>query len=754
MGWKCTFKRYLSSLASICLVVVLFPGQAGAVALAPINLQSFLGQNLLAEIDVLNLTPQEAASLKAAMAGPGTYLGMGMEYNASLGDTQVEVLVRPNGSRYIRLRTRRPLNEPAVDLVLEVSTNAAKLIRPYRLLLDPAKSSEAASIAADLPENQNENATAQAVITSPSESTPIKPTDAMNAPALKLANPSPEDGDLQRNQSNSVTVRLGDTAAKLASRFKPAGSSMEQMLVALLRTNPQAFSQNNINVLRAGSGIQIPSPEAVKRIDQQEATQALAGQYRGLSAAQRAGKKKIYKAKGNELEPAISLESSKKSETTGQGQPGNALKLSKKTLAQRSENDKLEQIARQKTKESEEARAQELTKNIQDLADLAKATETVLSEESSPGSDSIAGQNSAPAPAFAASRPDSVTVVVAPSPPAAQPSTSPEPIEMLEELISQNLVALLAILSALGVGLGTLAWLGKRKAKAAPSPAFAGNLSSESWATVSDMNDNPNGGYQIDTNFGATRVEPGNSAIATELDPVAEADVYLAYGKDEPAEEILREGLTHDPKRIAIHLKLAEIYVKRGDRANFEVCANKVAAISGNQSSQWQQIQEWGVAIDPSNPRYRSAGLPASPAPNAAAAMSFDDSFIQLNPKGPKVEGLDLASLPGAPTHNAASSLDSMLSFAPSMQADPADGMAKEKSPGSFDFGPLSLDLSSPQFPLTTTYSEQLETSMQLAKQFIEIGEFQGARRMLDDVIANGSEDLRNQAQALMAKLK
>ena len=80
--------------------------------------------------------------------------------------------------------------------------------------------------------------------------------------------------------------------------------------------------------------------------------------------------------------------------------------------------------------------------------------------------------------------------------------------------------------------------------------------------------------------------------------------------------------------------------------------------------------------------------------------------------------------------------------------------MAKEKSPGSFDFGPLSLDLSSPQFPLTTTYSEQLETSMQLAKQFIEIGEFQGARRMLDDVIANGSEDLRNQAQALMAKLK
>ena len=73
MGWECTYKRYHSSLASIYLVGALFPGLAGAVALAPISLQSLLGQNLVAEIDVLNLTPQEAASLKATMAGPGAW---------------------------------------------------------------------------------------------------------------------------------------------------------------------------------------------------------------------------------------------------------------------------------------------------------------------------------------------------------------------------------------------------------------------------------------------------------------------------------------------------------------------------------------------------------------------------------------------------------------------------------------------------------------------------------------------------------
>jgi len=125
-----------------------------------------------------------------------------------------------------------------------------------------------------------------------------------------------------------------------------------------------------------------------------------------------------------------------------------------------------------------------------------------------------------------------------------------------------------------------------------------------------------------------------------------------------------------------------------------------------------------------------------------------------MKPKDSKEEGLDLSSPLGAPVLNVTSPLDSMLSFAHSMQADSPDGNAKDKIQGSSDLGPLTLDLSSPQFPLTTTYSEQLETSMELAKQFIDIGEFQGARRMLDDVMANGSEDLRNKAQALMAKLK
>ena len=752
MGWKCTFKRYLSSSAFICLTGALFPGLAGAIALAPISLQSFLGENLHAEIDILNLSPQEAASLKAAMAGPASYLGMGMEYNASLGDTQVEVLVRANGTRYIRLRTSRPLNEPSVDLVLEISTTAAKLIRPYRLLLDPGKPNETAAITTDLPENQN--ATAQAVITKSTESNSIAPNEPMLAPALKLADPSSDQGDLPKNQSTSVIVRLGDTAADLASRFKPEGSTIEQMLVALMRVNPQAFPQNNVNALSEGSTITIPSPQDVSRINQDDAVRALAGQHRVLHAAQRAGKNQIYKAKGNELEPAISSENSKMLEGKGNGQPGDALKLSKKTPAQRSENDKLEHIARQKTKETEKARAQELTKNIQELADLSKATETALPKESGLGKASSQVQAPASEPALAASRPNTGVIAIPAAPPAEQPPPIAGIFEISEELISQNWVELLAILSALGVALGALAWLRRRKPESAPAAQFASNRPSEPWAAVSDFNDNPIGGYQIDTKLGATRVVPDNSAIATELDPVAEADVYLAYGKDEPAEEILREGLTHDPKRVAIHLKLAEIYAKRGDQANFDVCANEVAAISASQGSQWQQIQEWGLALDPNNPRYRSAEPPTSLAANAAPAMEFDGSPIQLNSQKPKVESLGSPLPSGKPAHSAASALDSMLSFANSMQADPETGIANDKNSGSLDFGSLSLDRSAPQLPLTTTYSEQLETSMELAKQFIQIGEFQGARRMLDDVLANGSDELRNQAQVLMAQLK
>ena len=108
---------------------------------------------------------------------------------------------------------------------------------------------------------------------------------------------------------------------------------------------------------------------------------------------------------------------------------------------------------------------------------------------------------------------------------------------------------------------------------------------------------------------------------AGDVDPVAEADVYLAYGRDLQAEEILREALRINPERTAIHLKLLEIHAKRRDLRAYEALASDVHKLTGGTGTEWARVVELGRDLDPGNPLYQPAGASAaSPAPAAVAA--------------------------------------------------------------------------------------------------------------------------------------
>ena len=107
---------------------------ASALTLAPIKVESALGQNFSAEIELLSISADELSGLKLNTASPTVYAGMGMEFNPAIGEILLEVVSKSNGGRAIKLRSARPLTEPFVDLVLEISSPTGKLIRPYRLL--------------------------------------------------------------------------------------------------------------------------------------------------------------------------------------------------------------------------------------------------------------------------------------------------------------------------------------------------------------------------------------------------------------------------------------------------------------------------------------------------------------------------------------------------------------------------------------------------------------------------------------------
>ncbi len=766
MGWTRVFPVRRPS-AIFCLTAALYAGTAHAISLTSISVRSYLGQNLVAEVDVLNISPQEEASLSVSIGAPKAFLDLNMDYSQSIGDAQVELLRRPDGTRYIKLRSARPIAEPFVDLVIEVNSSIAKIVRPYRLLLDPPPSHDGDIMAPELAQRMS-GPSNTALGSSTTEITPVAPAGTAKTAGVKSPKRADENQASAPETGLNILVRRGDTAGKIANRLKPDTSSIEQMLIALLQSNTQAFIRGNVNLIQEGATLYVPPAETVDQVDAKEARTRLAAQSLAFNTLQQSGKQQLYAAKGTEYSTASPVLANPSNAKSHDEARVDALKLSKNTKVDKKEVEKLEKIAKEKNKQSELERAAELAKNIRELDALAKASSapplpsagpapqvvtaaaavgTAPVAASLPGASSAENAASTFAGASQASPPSLPKAPLANASSVDALATPPDFLDVAMETAFDSLGAVLAALGVLAVGVGAVGWAHKRKKKKsspdAPAPA---DKSAAPWANITELGDSAYGGDQVDTSLSNTKIPAENSVFAAELDPVAEADVYLAYGKDEPAEEILREGLAQDPKRVAIHVKLAEIYAARRDTANFAIHGAQVQSLAGASSVEWAQIQTLGQALEPTNPRYQATQAQAPALQTIGASLDFEDLDVSNN-QAPVFAGRSPGSALGP-------NLDPVLSFAPG--SDSASLLAKTSfpKPDAFALDTVSLDLAPDPSPKTQSIAEQLETSMELAKKFIEIGELQGARDMLSEVIRYGSDEQRSKAQTLLAKLK
>ena len=221
-------------------------------------------------------------------------------------------------------------------------------------------------------------------------------------------------------------------------------------------------------------------------------------------------------------------------------------------------------------------------------------------------------------PAIAASNPASAPV---PAPTASQPTAGlakksltaalPQlPETSLLDDIRENPLALpaLAGLLLLLAGLGIYRYKKRNKFAQVDSSFLESRLQPDSFFGAS-------GGQRIDTNeagaSGSSLVySPSQLDAAGDVDPVAEADVYLAYGRDLQAEEILKEAMRTSPTRVAILGKLLEIYAKRRDAKAFETVAIAAFNLTRGEGPEWTRIGEMGRLLEPANPRYQSTGQP------------------------------------------------------------------------------------------------------------------------------------------------
>ncbi len=807
-----------------------------AIGLGRLAVQSALGETLRAEIDVTSMTPEEAANLRIRIAPPESYRSLGVEYNSVLPTTQASLLKRADGRPFLRLTSDRVVQEPFVDVILELSWATGRLVREYTLLFDPPMAQAPAA------------PPAPAVATAPVFSVPVAPAQA--APRSQRPSPAPAPASAADrvpkappppspattaggSTGDTYLVQPGDTLTRIASRTRQGTVSLDQTLVSLYRGNPKAFIGENMNRLKAGVVLKVPTAEAAATVDAAEARQLILAQSADFGSFRQrlAGAVQPAAAEAPTRKDAGKVRAEVDDRKDTAPVTADKLTLSKAASAAKSGASEVK-LSKEKEKQDAAVRVAELSKSVEELKKLSGAANVAavpappavspqapapspvpvleVPVATAPSSTASAAVEAPPAPAASAA----VAPVALPPPVAAPtPASQPAPADgpgFLDSLLEINPLYL-----AGGAGV-VLALLGFGVYRARRAKLDTGETSFLESRLQPDSFFGSSGGQRIDTRESAAGAQSSMSYSLSQLDaigdvdPVAEADVYLAYGRDLQAEEILKEAMRSSPERLAIRTKLLEVYAKRRDTKGYELLATQLFSLTGGKGEDWQKAQEMGLEIDSENPLYQPGGLPeaASTSTDSAAKMAellspstmpqlaspnssgFADSLSEeMTPPTTKpVNDVDFdlelsaddtaASRPATQSQpqprksfdfDAAPAPASAQPYLPSSAPAPVATSPETRAPLDFDMSNISLDLDAPTDGNRSSIDsmpgelmddeahdsniDPLARKLELAEEFRQIGDAEGARDLLQEVAAKAEGALKVKAQNMLNDL-
>jgi pilus assembly protein FimV len=895
---------------------------------------SALGRPLNAEIEIMSLQPGEADGLAARLASPEAFKEAGIEFNPALLGLRLSI-ERRSGRAFLKLSSAQAVNEPFLEMLVELQWNTGRLVREYTFLLDPPeyKGPQAIAAAPAMPAQpvtpQQPVAPAQAA--APAQ--PVAPTEPPAAVPAPEAAPPPQAAPTE-SQAPAATaeptespplalapepsgapaatpipavpeatyeVKKGDTLGAIARQHLAPGVTLEQMLIAIYRANQDAFIRDNINLVRAGRILNIPADSA-GTVDVEDAKRLVKAHRADFNAYRSRLAAAAAAAEGTPGRREVAGRIEPKPEAVAPQDKQDQLRLSKADPAKPSEPGgraarEDDQLARERALKEAQSRQTELEKNVADLQKLLELKNQQLAElekragkpaavppvpapkgTEKPAAPAAEAAKPAPAPAAkpaeiakpaavpAAKAPEAAKPAAEPPKPAAEapkpaaeapkpageapkpgaetPKPSAEPAKPAAEtpkpkpaaeapkkaapppppepsVIDEFLDNPLA-LGALGgvllllVGYGAWAWSRKKRSQAKFQDSV---LDAASGAGASSVFGAPaSSGAPGPTSSSHASVSQAPSGMeAEEVDPIAEADVYMAYGRDAQAEEILREAVQKDPNRTTVHAKLLEIYANRKDAKSFEQSALKLKSLTGGAGPDWDKAAALGRSIDPQNGLYGAKGAAAPvAAPVAAPTLDFDlggastqgvPDITFADTEAPKADAasidFDLGAAAAAPAKSAEQSdftpegtlimgrepdpsasggLDFDIGLPSTQQKSAAAPAAAADVSGGLDFDlnldmdgdkgaakpaalAPSMDLSSISLDLggasDTAGSgagsdpkwQEVATKLDLAKAYEEMGDKDGARELLGEVMKDGDSAQKNQAQQLLSKL-
>lgn len=660
---------------------MLLAGACGAqgAGLGKLSVFSGIGQQLNAEV-ALNATPAELASMSAKLASPEAFEEAGIEYMPVLSDLRIEIEKSATGEPVLKLTTARPVTEPFLHFLVELSWGSGRVVREYTFLLDPPEMLQVAKPASVV-------APAAPAI----KPLPTPAAVAPAAPAATMTKPTPSAG------GGEYQVKSGDTLSKIARETRPESVTLDQMLVALFESNPEAFAGGNMNRLRAGKILRIPAADEVAKVDPAKARKLVINHTHEFSAYKR------RLAAAAAAMPVVAAAPQQRASGTIKPQVEDKTPpppAKDKLEVSRTEPAKAEPaaggssleeelIARDKALREASERIALLEKNIENLQKLveiksqtgaalqqrSEATPTAApvkppepaksetltpkkAEEPKPATavEATAAKPAEPAESVPSAPSETARATKPATPPAAKKPVPPLTPEDEPSFVEENpaLVYGGAGLIALLLGyLGYSTW--RRKKATAESAVSAANAVATAAPNVPAATFESSE-ISIQGEFSEGML-PSSEVI---VDPVAEAEVLMAYGRDRQAEEVLQAGLAKDPSRSAIHMKLLELYAKQKKLAQFEVVAKKLHDLGEKRGPDWEKVVAMAHSLGLFGGIFATGAAMAAASGSTVAADKIEPTSItlQLEPKAGQVSVAEAEASPEAAEVKEAASLE------------------------------------------------------------------------------------------------
>jgi pilus assembly protein FimV len=649
------------------MVSQLAAGNAQALGLSDIEVRSGLNQPLDATVSVEGASSRELDQLVIALADAEAHRRAGLERSQALVSLRFS-LARDGARPVIRIRTEQPVRDPFLDFLLEVAWPGGKLVREFTVLLDPP-------VLAPAP------APAIAAPTAAARPRPVPSAPAATRPRAAAAPATTTTPPEKTGAAGEYgPTRANDTLWRIAQQVRPDTTlSMDQVMQSLLKANPQAFSGDNINNLKTGQILHVPAAGEMAALDAQSARRASAAQYeRWRARGAPVVASKPVPAPAPTPAPAMAEAPATPAPATG--------KPAASTVPPAPAVDE----GRLKLLPPEEAAAPAVgTVGGQSETAEAAASGTGNSPDGQPD-----GQDEAEATAAALEREEMKKRVD-------DLEKQLSDMQRVLQVKSDELAAMQRKQAAPGAAVSpslwndpaTLALLGGFAALLALLIGIAVRRRREVHGYIEPL---PPQFQQAGAAAATTSAAAPVATSSRPMNPLAEADMYLAYGRYAQAEAVIQTALAATPSNT-LHLKLLEIHEIARNEAGFV----EVARGLRQDATLWPQVVAIGRRFLPDHALFKG-----QPTVAEGATADAPHGYVEYSP--PPVAGK-----PGT--------------------AAPA-------------LTPTALDLDMPDA------DDEMRTKLDLAEAYLAMNDRQGAREVLADVLKDGSGAQKREAETLMQR--